>query len=540
MTSKSSTGSGNWSTDSLWNPAGVPLDGDAVTIVAGHVVTFDVDQSAWVTGLTLLSLQGTLRFKTDANTCLKMADWIDGYGTLYVGNSTSDRIGSSYTAKIHFVTSHGILLQPDKINIYGAVKNHKGQLAQAANAGTATLVFTTDVGLAVDDRIIIMTCTAGMNAEDKIVQSYDPETKTAVLTTNLASNHYIDDYVAILTRNVRLYSPTGNQQIRWGTGGHIEYAWFTGHIYGAIERGGVYVKGCVLSDPGAMNGYGHGNQDWIDCVFIGKSGQSNVCWGVNRRFTNCLFAIGSYGALSAETHDTIKDCVIFNHGEGGLRSCSGMKVHNTKFLYNTAGGVQWERNLEATDCYFKGNTYGHIFRCYSGVLRNPSFADGDGFYGGDEGERRECDVVWIHDYNQTPGDHRARMKGGWVKSESSVVHWGPKSLKLEPVSTTYRAFSHFLKAPFKNGVQRKISFWVRKTTSMAGWLPRVYLCKPGSSPIDFVDLSPLATFTMPNDNNDVWVEVTGTYTHTADEVLELIAVAKNGSGYVYFADPVVM
>jgi hypothetical protein len=45
---------------------------------------------------------------------------------------------------------------------------------------------------------------------------------------------------------------------------------------------------------------------------------------------------------------------------------------------------------------------------------------------------------------------------------------------------------------------------------------------------------------MPNDNNDVWVEVTGTYTHTADEVLELIAVAKNGLGYVYFADPVVM
>jgi hypothetical protein len=380
-----------------------------------------------------------------------------------------------------------------------------------------------------------------MNAEDKIVQSYDPGTKTAVLTTNLANNHYADDYVAILTRNILLNSGVGSQQVRWGWGGHFEYAWFKGHTYGAFERGGIYAKGCTFSDPAAMNGYGQGNQDYVDCVFIGKSGQSNVCWGINRRFTNCLFAMATYGALSAESLDTVKDCVMFNHGEGGLRSCQGFRVHNTKFLYNTAGGVQWEKDLEATDCYFKGNTYGHIFRVLTAKVRNPKFDDaGDVFYGFDEGERRECDAVWVHDYNQTPRDHRGRMRGGEVRSESSVVHWGPKSLRLECKSSDWRVFSHLLKVPFKNGVQRKISFWARKTSSMAGWLPRVYLCKPGSSPIEFPDLSPLATFTMPNDNNDVWVEVTGPYTHTADEVLELIAVAKNGLGYVYFADPVVM
>jgi hypothetical protein len=75
---------------------------------------------------------------------------------------------------------------------------------------------------------------------------------------------------------------------------------------------------------------------------------------------------------------------------------------------------------------------------------------------------------------------------------------------------------------------------------MSGWLPRVYLIKPGNSPIEFPDLTPLATFTMGADTNDTWLEVTGTYTHTADAVLELIAVAKHDEGYVYFADPVVM
>lgn len=36
MVAYTSTGSGNWSSDSTWNPTGVPGNGDTVTIQSDH------------------------------------------------------------------------------------------------------------------------------------------------------------------------------------------------------------------------------------------------------------------------------------------------------------------------------------------------------------------------------------------------------------------------------------------------------------------------------------------------------------------------
>ena len=50
MATITSVGTGAWSASGTWD-SGVPADGDDVVIAAGHTITFDVDQSAFVTGV---------------------------------------------------------------------------------------------------------------------------------------------------------------------------------------------------------------------------------------------------------------------------------------------------------------------------------------------------------------------------------------------------------------------------------------------------------------------------------------------------------
>ncbi len=50
MATRTSVGSGLWSSAAVWD-TGVPVDGDDVVIASGHVIEFDVNQSAFVTGV---------------------------------------------------------------------------------------------------------------------------------------------------------------------------------------------------------------------------------------------------------------------------------------------------------------------------------------------------------------------------------------------------------------------------------------------------------------------------------------------------------
>ena len=106
MASFTSSQSGLWSSASTWGGAGVPGNGDTVTIASGHTVTFDVDQSSFASGLAGLTINGTLKFKEDSVTCLKMASNISIMvnGSLICGDENSPiqkpPVGSSTRTKI--------------------------------------------------------------------------------------------------------------------------------------------------------------------------------------------------------------------------------------------------------------------------------------------------------------------------------------------------------------------------------------------------------------------------------------------------------
>jgi len=90
MATITSVGSGKWSVAGTWD-AGVPADNDVVVIAAGHVVEFDVDQSAFTTGIGL-TITGTLTHALTGGPYTLMAKTgasIVGAGTWNIGTSAN-------------------------------------------------------------------------------------------------------------------------------------------------------------------------------------------------------------------------------------------------------------------------------------------------------------------------------------------------------------------------------------------------------------------------------------------------------------------
>ncbi|MCE7699598.1 MAG: G8 domain-containing protein, partial [Methanobacterium paludis] len=159
MSSITSAQTGLWSATTTWVGGVVPVNGDTVTIATGHTVTFDVDQSGFAAGLASLVINGTLRFKVDSITALKMNGNITGTGALYVGNSEADPIqrpamGIEARCQLFFSGSAVINLPDGNANMYGWYPNLEySKLANAQITGNTTIVLEDDLKLQQGDII---------------------------------------------------------------------------------------------------------------------------------------------------------------------------------------------------------------------------------------------------------------------------------------------------------------------------------------------------------------------------------------------------
>lgn len=97
MATRTSTQSGNWSSTATWGGNPVPVNGDAVVILAGHEVLFDVDQSSFANGLAASTNNGIIHFKRDVITALKLNGNLTGSGVLYEGERITHTSGWSLT-----------------------------------------------------------------------------------------------------------------------------------------------------------------------------------------------------------------------------------------------------------------------------------------------------------------------------------------------------------------------------------------------------------------------------------------------------------
>lgn len=540
MTAIASAATGLWSVAATWNPAQVPVDGDSVTISSGHTVTVDVDQSAWPNGLAGLVITGTIRHHTGMNTALLMKGHISGSGSYYMGNSAVDPIGSAYTAKLQFNGDYyfqsGNIV--NKCYVYGYNRgNWKAKLAANAASGQKVIVLDTDLVLASGELITIGSQVAGLYAENMIVDTYVAGTKTVTCTANLARNHYspggaggdsYGDTVTVTNRNAIIEQVGAKNYGRlypYGTSGHFEWCLFrnggssaVGFFYNRslVDMTYCVFDGCYTAIHTLATGY------IAHCIIQNSISMATIaCSGV---WNDCIFWNNLYN-FGLPNAAILIGCLLQN---GGSTSVSGLHASTYVELHN---------------CVLQYHLYADI-----ALMRGPAiWLNGTALNSSIQvliPDVTELNRVVAHNLGGVAGNHRSWEMGGNVYRETTIVNFGPASLRLECLSATYRVWCELIRIPFKNGVQRTISFYVRKTVSMSAFLPRVYLVRSPNNPIlagtVSVELTPLATFTMGNDNNDAWVQVTGTYTHTSDEVLTLIAVAKNASGNVYFADPVVM
>ena len=228
MATRTSAKSGNWSATDTWVGGVVPANGDAFVIAAAHDVIFDVDQSAMATGMAASTINGILRFKTTADTFLKMNGNITftsvggSPANLFVGNSWADPIPRGVTATIQFSAgATNMVGNSNAAFFFGWVPEHShSTVATAALTGATSITFTDDMELVAGEKIVIGATGAPMVGDWNdhrmttgvkglhTIQTYDAVTKTATLTEPLEHDRAAGDLVGRFTRQIVITRPT--------------------------------------------------------------------------------------------------------------------------------------------------------------------------------------------------------------------------------------------------------------------------------------------------------------------------------------------
>jgi cell migration-inducing and hyaluronan-binding protein len=254
---KTSVGSGNWSSASTWSPSGVPTTNDKVVVAAGHTITYDVSSA---NALDCLGVKGNLTFRTDISTKVTVGTiLIYSTGKMTVGTAAIP-IAGNVTAEI--VTADkgiNLTIDPDqygtgilvfgRIEMNGVSKTSWTRMTSELLAGQSTLQVQDATGWNVGDRILVP------DTRDLfVITNYTPEifNITAINGLQITLNHaaivehpgarnadsIIERYgpVANLSRNVSIRSANPAS----GTRGHF---WTNGNAT-------ITIKNVAITDYG--------------------------------------------------------------------------------------------------------------------------------------------------------------------------------------------------------------------------------------------------------------------------------------------------
>jgi len=528
MASFTSSQSGLWSSASTWSGAGVPGDGDTVTIASGHTVTFDVDQSSFASGLAGLTINGTLKFKEDSVTCLKMASNVSIMvnGSLICGDENSPiqrpPVGSSTRTKI--------ILQGTDVStkIMGASNatikfvgwtptRNRTKLAANANSGSNQIILEDSLSLQSGDEILIGAGSINGGLTESrygiyTVSDVSSDGKTITLSQNLGHSRLSGDYVAWYSRPIDIQREAGehtisaggaylticgvkiNQSITWTatpfykiSDPHIKYATITGgFLVGNAPSGESY----VISDSTFYNvSLTWGNGVTIkDSVFIHRNDPN-------------------FGFLTYPNNLQIKNtwfqnsCAIYKrytdlgHGTFYIDSCEYKSLYEVPFSFPCEFYVK--------NMIFNGTPQNRLFydnKYYNCII--PSM-------GVDYSTTFKNKSIHSYNHNQINGAYRAWMSGGTVQN-LNATQTEPYRYQLTSTLTTIPVY-HTIQLGTLNPIEEiRVSTMIKRQTG-ASTKPIIQLITPLEDPLINPSIMPLAETQYPDESTGIWRKVTLTY-----------------------------
>lgn len=541
MATRTSTKSGDWSSAGTWD-SGVPADGDDVVIASGHTVTFDVDQSAFSTGVKI-TITGTLTHTTAAGSyCLyiKTGASVVGAGTWNVGTSATPIPFSSK----HLITgAAGWYVDGNdglSLNVYGAEPEYKYiKLSDAEAAGQTELSVDTDVTgdiWAAGDLITICNINKGKNAEERTIAAAGITSTTITVTSGLTGAKLKGSVICLLTRNIRFIANWGaaNQclyrigntanKLNIGSGmfyaASVSYKIFFSicnymNINGGVITGGQYwaMNGCQY--PTISN-----------CVFTNNNYSTSSL--TNPIITDNIFVGNTYdiatGGYYVAKNNIHYGCLIpamnlvspLIDGDS-CTGCNSVFYSNTMMSVTNVTIENCETGFDSTTGKFNNMTFG-VTTAHNNYKTTTPF----------------CYNTQSENHGGVEGAMKAWCRGGTVTSQDSVLPTGYSLgylLTLESADTPV-FFSRSFTVPAGSKITVEVK--LRKSASMS-YKPRACLMKANENPL--LGTTPQDSFVM-SDSVDTWETDSFEIDNSAgtnDKEYALWFVAQNANGNAYGA-----
>lgn len=534
MATRTSVGSGAWSAAGTWDTA-VPVDGDDVVIASGHTVTFDVDQSAFTTGVGI-TITGTLNHTTTTGTyCLfaKTGASIVGAGTWNIGTSGTP---IPFAAKHTITGAAGWYVDGNAgltMTVYGAEPSIKYvKLSGAEEIGQTELSIDTDVTgdiWAAGDIIRINDINNAKESEERVIAAGGIAAGAITVTAGLTEAKSTGAIICLITRNVKVIgNSTGKTIYRVGNtankltiGGGMFYGyaskWFFELCHYAEVSGGTfsisyyvfYNTNYYTVSGGVFSGNDYALRNSADVkvtggLFVGNTAVLNNCNPL--LVTDGLFS-GNGTVISGASPLSVT---------GGVFSGNGTVVSSTNLVIS--GGTL---TSNANDLYSSTGTLHNT--ALTGTVEHNNYTAMYYFW-------LNCQSI---EHDGIAGAFKAWCKGGVVTSQTSVKPDGyVQAYLLDPESATYPVFftKQFSVEP---GKTVNIEVQLRKDASMT-YLPRAYLMASIGNPL--AGATPVDSFTMTN-SVDTWETDTFSIENTTDydQDYTLYFVAQNATDNAYAA-----
>jgi hypothetical protein len=444
-----SVGSGLWSNAAVWD-TGVPVDGDDVVIASGHTVTFNVDQSAFSTGVSV-TITGTLNHTTTPGVyCLyaKTGASITGAGTWNIGTSGTP---IPFAAKHTITGAAGWYVDGVAgltMTVFGAEPTYtyvklSGDEAIGQTELSVDTNVTGDIWTA-GDLVRINDINKAQETEERTIAGGGIAAGTITVTAGLTAAKSTGAYVCLITRNIKI--------IAVGTGTRTVYR-------------------------------------------VALTIQSGMWYGVNKNMLEtCTSATISGGTFSGNSYGlyTCTSAMIsggtFSGNNFGLHSCTSAMISGGTFTSNTY-------DLRATDGRLYNIAITSATEHYQYTSMNPAY--------------NNCQS---ENHDGTDGALKAWMKGGVITSQNTTKPDGYTQAYTHALESSVYPCFWYKQFSVEPGKTVNIEVQLRKDASMT-YLPRAYLVASvgnplaGATPIDSftmtnsVDTWETDTFTITNSTN---------------------------------------